>query len=343
MNLNFLRRQRVVGLDVGRGSVKALVLERRGSEDIVVGRGVSRIESTLDNRHTAQAIHTALAAAGATGEPVIAAVGGPDIVIRQVSLPPLPPAKIIPALEIQYRELGLLPPGESVMDAQVLRRSKDGTSHDVLSISVPKALVDERTRVLQAASVTVQTLDVEPLALLNAALYITGLEIGELLVLLNVGRQSSSLCLFSEGGPVVARYLDVGAEAFSEQLSAAFGTSSPATESFLRGIPATELPRAQRACRDLVERIAEDMRLSLTFYRTEYDRDSLPRYAIGGWSDLAPLGRWVSERIGLSAPLELMDPFKAVELRLKATIPAPDAAASGPQYLQAFGLALRGL
>ena len=178
MNLNFLRRQRVVGLDVGRGSVKALVLERRGSGDLVVGRGVGRVDLTLDNRQTAQAIHTALAAAGATGEPVIAAVGGPDIVIRQVSLPPLPPAKIIPALEIQHRELGLLPPAESVMDAQVLRRSKDGTSHDVLSISVPRALVEERTRVLQSAAVTVQTLDVEPLALLNAALYITGLEPG---------------------------------------------------------------------------------------------------------------------------------------------------------------------
>jgi type IV pilus assembly protein PilM len=343
MNLNFLRRQRVVGLDVGRGSVKVLVLERRGSEDVVVGRGVGRVDLTLDNRQTAQAIHTALAEAGATGEPVIAAVGGPDIVIRQVSLPPLPPAKIIPALEIQHRELGLLPPAESVMDAQILRRSKDGTSNDVLSISAPRALVEERTRVLQSAAVTVQTLDVEPLALLNAALYITGLEPGELLVLLNVGRQSSTLCLFSEQGPVVARYLDVGAEAFSEQLRVAFGTSPPSTESFLRAIPASELPRAQRACRDLVERIAEDMRLSLTFYRTEYDRESLPRYAIGGWSDLAPLGRWLSERIGLTAPLEPMDPFKAVELKLKPTIPAPEGAAAGPQYLQAFGLALRGL
>jgi type IV pilus assembly protein PilM len=343
MNLNFLRRQRVVGLDVGRGSVKAIVLERHGSEDVVVGRGVSRVESALDHRHRVQAIHTALATAGAQGEAVIAAVGGPDIVIRQVSLPPLPPARIIPALEIQHRELGLLPPGEAVMDAQVLRRSKDGTGHDVLSISVPRALVEERTRLLQAAAVKVQTLDVEPLALLNAALYVTGLEPGERLVLLNVGRQSSTLCLFSEQGPVVARYLDVGAESFSEQIRVTFGTSPPSTESFLRTLPPADLTRVQRACRDLVERIAEDIRLSLTFYRTEYDRESLPRYAIGGWSDLTALGRWLSERIGLTAPLEVMDPFKAVEVKLKGALPVPDAADTGPQYLQAFGLALRGL
>jgi type IV pilus assembly protein PilM len=343
MNLNFLRRQRVVGLDVGHGSVKALVLERRGTQDIVVGRGVSRIESTLDNRQTSQAIHTALAAAGAGGEPVVAAVGGPDIVIRQVSLPPLPPARIIPALEIQYRELGLLPPAESVLDAQVLRRSKDGVGQDILSISVPRALVEERSRVLQAAAVRVQTLDVEPLALLNAAIYITGLEAGELLVLLNVGRSSSTLCLFSEQGPVVARYLEVGAEAFSEQLRATFGASASSPESFVRAIPAADLPRAQFACRELVERIAGDVRLSLNFYRTEYDRDSLPRYAIGGWADLAALPRWLAERIGINAPLEQMDPFKAVDVRLKAGVPTPSGDAAGPQFLQAFGLALRGL
>ena len=96
MNLNFLRRQRVVGLDVGRGSVKALVLERRGSQEIVVGRGLTRLEGNPDSRQVAQAIHAALAAAGAGGQPVIAAVGGPDVVIRQVSLPPLPPARSSP-------------------------------------------------------------------------------------------------------------------------------------------------------------------------------------------------------------------------------------------------------
>jgi Tfp pilus assembly PilM family ATPase len=93
-------------------------------------------------------------------------------------------------------------------------------------------------------------------------------------------------------------------------------------------------------CRDIVERIAEDVRLSLTFYRTEYDRDSRPRYAIGGALDLPHVGQWIADRLGLTAPLELMDPFEGVEVDDRA---ADGAGASGPQYLQAFGLALRGL
>ncbi len=342
MNLRSLfPKLRAVGLDVGSGSIKALAAERRGKEIVVVGRGMTSVESSADSRQVSQAIHAALAAAGADGGPVVAAIGGPDIVIRQVSLPPLSPAKILPALEIQHRELGLLPPGEAVMDAQVLRRSRDGTSSEILSISAPKTLIDERMKVLQQAAVNVQILDVEALALLNGALHLTGLEPGELLVLLTVGRGSSVLCLFSEQGPVVARYLEVGAESFTEQLRVTFEVSPYSIQPFVQSLPGAEVPRAEAACREIVERMAEDIRLSLTFYRTEFDRESLPRYAIGGWVGLPHLGRWVADRLGLGAPLEVMDPFTGVEL--KAPSAGPDLGGAGPQFLQAFGLALRGL
>lgn len=341
MNLRFLRRERAVGLDVDSGAVKAIVLEQRRSDVVLVGRGVAPVEAGDDSRQLSQAIHAALADAGADGEPVIAAIGGPDVVIRQVSLPPVPTAKILPALEIQHRELGLLAPGDAVMDAQILRKSKDGVSNEILSASVPRARLDERMRLLQQAAVNVRMLDVEPLALLNAAIHITGLDPGELLVLLTLGRHTSVLCLFSEQGPVVARYLDVGAETFFERLRLVFEPAVHSTKDFARALPAAEVPRAEAACREIVDRMVEDVRLSLTFYRTEYDRDSLPRYAIGGWIDLPHIIRWVTDRLGLGAPLEVMDPFKAVEVKAPQT--SADLTASGPQFLQAFGLALRGL
>ena len=134
------------------------------------------------------------------------------------------------------------------MDAQILRRSKDGTSREILSISAPKGLIDERLKLLQQASVNVRILDVEPLALLNGALHLTGLDPGELLVLLTVGRQTSVLCLFSEQGPVVARYLDVGAESFTEQLRVTFEVSPYSTQPFVQNLAAAEVPRAEAAC-----------------------------------------------------------------------------------------------
>jgi type IV pilus assembly protein PilM len=341
MNFRLLRRERAVGLDVGSGSIRALVLERRRGAVVAVGCGAASVEAAADAREYSQAIHSALAHAGADGEPVVAAVGGPEVVIRQVSLPPVPPAKILPALEIQHRDLGLLPPGDAVTDAQVLRKSGDGSANEILSVSVPKSRIEERLRLLRQAAVDVQVLDVEPLALLNAAIRLTELENGELLVLLTVGHQTSVLCLWSEQGPVVARYLNIGAAAFAEPLRLGLGRPDASTRELARMVSPQDIAKAEEACRELVERIADDVRLSLTFYRTEYDRESLPRYGIAGSLDVPYLGRWVADRLGLGGPPELLDPFKAVDVLAAPT--GDELLESGPEFLQAFGLALRGV
>jgi hypothetical protein len=39
----------------------------------------------------------------------------------------------------------------------------------------------------------------------------------------------------------------------------------------------------------------------------------------------------------------VMDPFRAVEVKITPAAPARETGDTGPQYLQAFGLALRGL
>jgi len=341
MPLSVFRRRRAIGLDVGSGSVKALGLERRRPGVVITGRAIRPVEPEADPRRIAQAIHEALATTGADGEPVVAAVGGPDVVIRQVALPPVPAAKILPALEIQHRELGLLPPGDAVIDAQVLRRSRDGVSNDVLSVSVPRARIDERLRLLELAAVDVRILDVEPLALLNGAIELTGLGAGDLLVLLTIGRVRSVLCLYSEQGPVVARYLETGAETLLEHIRSSFDLDAGATRDLARTMSAVQASRVEMVCRDILERMAEDVRLSLTFYRTEYDRESVPRYAIGGSLGVPHLNRWLADRLELDAPLEVLDPFKGLEVGTGRD--GESLAAAGPQFLQAFGLALRGL
>lgn len=341
MALSLFRTRRAIGLDIGSGSVKALRLEQRRSDVVITGRALRPLEPDAEPRAVAQAVHEAVAIAGGNKAPVVAAVGGPDVVIRQLALPPVPPAKIVPALEIQHRELGLLPPGDAIIDAQILRRSRDGVSNDVLSVSVPRTRIDERLRLFELAGVDVRILDVEPLALLNGAIELTALDPSELLVLLTLGRHRSVLCLFSEQGPVVARYLEAGAETFVDQLCHAFSMTEAAAREMSRTLSPAQAPRAEAVCRDILERISEDIRLSLTFYQTEYDRESAPRFAMAGAVGVPHVSRWIAERLGLDTPLEVIDPFRASTVEARSG--GVDLAASGPQFLQAFGLALRGL
>jgi type IV pilus assembly protein PilM len=333
--------RRAVGLDLGPNNIKALTLERRGKRLTIAGAALTPIDDDVDSVQVAQAVQATLVKAGADGEPIISAVGGPEVVIRQVSLPALPPSRILAALTMQHKDFGLLSPDESVLDAQILRRAKNGGATEVLAVSAPRTLVEEHTRTLVQASVTPVMLDVEALALLNGAVHLTGLEPGELLVALSLGIRRTLLCLLSDRGPVVVRYLEVGAADFLEHLRVGFAIAPAAVEDFARGLAEAAVPHAEEVCRDVIERIAEDIRLSLAFYRSEYDRESLPRYALGGWLELRQISRWLADRLGLATPFELMDPLQS--LVMKQPPVGIEADTGGPQFLHAFGLALRGV
>jgi len=269
---------------------------------------------------------------------VVAAVGGPDIVVRQLTLPPLPPGRVLQALELQHREFGLLPPSEGLLDVQILRRSKGECL--VLAVSAPKPVVEGRLRLLEQAAVKLRTLDVEALAVLNAARHLGRLDPRELLVALDLGEERAVLCLLSERGPVVVRYLDVGASAIVERLrSAGVSVPDPRTPMKMPREDSDAGPVAE-ACREVVRRIADEIRTSLAFYRSEYDRESLPRYLLSGWLRVRRFNRWLTDELRLESPFEVLDPFRAV--RVTGAQGASDES-TGPEFVQAFGLASRAL
>lgn len=318
--MKIFHKQRAIGLDISAGVVRVLVLEGTAEKARITATGTAPIPGGGDGAASAHAIHAALAAARVDGEPVVAAIGGPEVVVRQLTLPPVPADRVLQALEFQHKDFGLLPPSEGLLDAQILRRSE--SECQVLAVSAPRLAIEARLRLLEQAAVKVRNLDVEALALLNAVLHLSEFDPRELVVALDLAKDRTILCLLSERGPVVVRYLDVGASAIVE-----------APEDSDTG------PAAQPS-RDAIRRIADEIRLSLAFYRSEYDRESLPRYLLSGCLRVRRLNRWLTDELRLDSPFEVLDPFQTV----RVTAPRGQAEESaGPEFVQAFGLALRAL
>ena len=90
-------RQRAIGLDISASVVRVLVLEGSFKKARITATGTAPIAASGDGAASARAIHAALAAARVDGEPVVAAVGGPDVVVRQLTLPPLPRDRVLQA------------------------------------------------------------------------------------------------------------------------------------------------------------------------------------------------------------------------------------------------------
>src|SRR5438093_1270850 len=323
-------RRRAIGLDIGPAVVRALVLEGRPGKVSITATAAVPVAAGNGNGATVEAIHACLARVRADGQPVVVAVGGPDVVVRQLTLPPLPPGRVLQALELQHRDFGLLPPSEGLLDAQILRRSKGECR--VLAVSAPKPVVEGRLRLLERAAVKLRTLDVEALAVLNATLHLARLDPRELLVTLDLREERAILCLLSERGPVVVRYLEVGGHADVAAPAARAPLTAPRED--------VDPGQAVEAYRGTVRRIADEIRTSLAFYRSEYDRESLPRYLLSGWLRMRELNRWLTDELRLESPFEVIDPFRAIPVT--AARGETDESA-GPEFVQAFGLALRAL
>jgi Tfp pilus assembly PilM family ATPase len=199
---------RGVGLHIGAEQVKAVVLQRRREQFILVGVGLSTIPQPADDEAVAQAVKQALQEAGAGKyATVCSAVGGPSVVVKGMQLPRTPLPRVLEAVRWSFREHGLIPVGGAILDAQILSTSAEGQMH-ILAVCAPQDLVERRRRILTMAGVTPQRIDVEPLALLNAILAMQGVAMDDTLLLLSMAPEAALICMYhATAGPPLIRYL----------------------------------------------------------------------------------------------------------------------------------------
>lgn len=201
--------ERAVGLDISEGTVRVVVLKKRGKQFVLAGVGVGEVASWADEAEATQAILTALQGAGAKrGDPVVCSIGGPEVVVKNVKLPtniPLP--QVLDAVRWHFRENSLLPAADVLFDAQIVKDKVNGEMN-VLAVCAPKALIDQRFALMGRAHLTLRHMDVEPLATVNAVLDLQRVALEETLALLSIKEREPFLALFNrQTGNVLIRYL----------------------------------------------------------------------------------------------------------------------------------------
>ena len=299
--------KRGVGLDIGEEGVRAVLLKKRGPQFIVAGVGVSEISSWDDEQEATRAVLGALKGAGVKRrDPLVCAIGGPDVVIKHVQLPTIPLPRVLEAVRWHFKETGLLPEADTVFDAQVLEPTPNGEMN-ILAVCAPRALINKNLKLLETAGIAPRYMDVGPLATLNAFLSLQRVARDETLVLLSLNERLPFLCLFnSQSGVPLIRY-------FSERLK------SPTY-------------------------IVEEIRTSVTYFQAELAAAGASlRCAYCGreerFSELKEQMEGLLALWNLQQPPALFDPLSILEWE-KSILP-PGKSIEGAELAQAVGLALR--
>jgi type IV pilus assembly protein PilM len=336
-----------VGLDIGSYSVKFL------AQQLAVGGmkmwyAEQPLPATTDDRaHTpevvARTVSEALGQVGLTPRGlrgVTVGVAGPDVILKQISLPLLEDSEVGPALRFEARKHLPFDLQGMVLDYQVVARYPVEKRIEVLLASVSQQRLDRLCAPFKLLGIDVDIVDAVPLALTNGLAAVSEKD-REPVALLDIGSAVSHLTLWQKGEPYFARRIDFGGRSLTRAIATGTGTSLEEAEEWKLAAgsdtPAFRLDWESREMHAVLEalrrELADELRRSFAFYRTIGRLPDPLRLRISGGSARLPgLAVRLSELLDI--PVVLFDPVEDQDAARSGT-------SAGPQYATAFGLAQR--
>lgn len=265
-------------------------------------------------------------------------VSGADVIVKQIALPLMDEAEIAGAVRFEARKHLPFDVASMVLDHQVLARNSSDKRLDVLLAAVSQPRLDRMLAPLRELGIEADIVDAAPLALNNAlttALAREAETAGEARILLDLGHRGSWLTVRQGSQPFFCRRLDWGGTRLTQALTEALGGSTDRAEAWKLDAGASvrqESPEAH-AVRTALDGLAEELRRSLAYYRTLGELPArLSLHVAGGSARLAGLVEFLGARLGV--PASVFSPLDALDRGVRIQ-------AGGPQYAQAYGLALR--
>ena len=236
------RRKRTVGLDIGSGYVKLVVMDHgKGRPRIVRAAATPLVADAIvegevmDPTLVASTIRSLFETAGIKEKRVVTAVGGRDVIIKRIQMDRM---KESDAREVIRWEAEQHVPFdmESVeLDFQILDPLDEGLQMTVLLVAAKRELVENKVALLLDAGLEPEVIDVDAFALHNAF----ELNYPEAMVgvvgFVNIGHETTNVNLLEDGVPVLTRDLAFGTRRLRESLQRERGLTAESAEDVLEG------------------------------------------------------------------------------------------------------------
>lgn len=332
------------GLDIGTYSVKLVTLLPGGSRfrhaEALIPRPAANDEPPTPAM-LAGLIEDCMSRTGQSPRGfrgITVGVSGPDVIVKQITLPLMDESEIPGALRFEARKHLPFDIDSMVLDHQVLARHASERKLEVLLATVSQARLDRALAPLRELGVEAGIVDAAPLALANALAQAAERDLvddSDVRLLLDVGHRQAWLSLSHEGHPLFTRRLDWGGAQLTEAVAAATGSPVEKAEAWKvdAGASLAQSGPEAAAARAAVESLGEELRRSFAFYRTIAELpDAFTLWLSGGSARLAGLAERLTDITGVT-----VSPFSPLDVPERAA----RSAAGGPQYAQAYGLALR--
>ncbi len=200
-----------IGLDIGSYSIKCV--EIASSQDKFK---LQRVSILPIDRSSGNSVAKALKLIFDQHSPAarrvrISVSGGASLLIRRIQLPTMTHAELKGAIHFEAESHIPFPIDDCLLDFQILNQSEDKKNMNILLVAAKKDFIQEWLKILSAANLTPDVIDVDIFCLINAYEMLGPVPTENTFGLLNIGHVSSSFAIIQDNQPFFVREIPFGA------------------------------------------------------------------------------------------------------------------------------------
>jgi len=328
----FKKKVLQAGLDIGNSSIRLIQLSGDLNDLTLTGFSVMNLEKGNESKIAA----LEELAKKLPSKEVNISISGPSVVVRYIELPRMTESEIKSSMKFEAGKYVPFDIKDIVVDCKIVERTSQGKIK-VLLVAAKKDIITERLKLVESAGLSVNVIDCDSFALMNAYLLnFPDIEEGSSTVLLDLGERLISVNILKGKEPALTRELQMGSfdlsKAISEKLNLDMKSARKLTEQ-----PEGRFQEILEIVKPEIARMVEEVKLSLSYYENQFGIAANKICLSGGLSSFKGLVDIFNESLGIDC--RLWDPFSRI--KIEKEIPRDNLDKEKNKLPVALGLALR--
>ncbi len=330
-----IRAKRLLGLDLGLSSVKAVELTRDGDVLSVTAAAQAPVSSPTELTGT---IRETLRRGGFHTKLTCLNVSGRLVSVKYITLPAMSDQDLKKALPFEADKHIPFEVGDACLDGQRIGEPEEGAKEITAVLAAAKRnLVLERAQLVSFCGLAPAIVDVDVFAAGNAfevsAMAGGPVDAARSVAVVDLGASKTSVNILKGTATCFTREIYVGGNDVTEAIAKRLSLS-PSDAEAAKCAPGDREAACRQATAMTLEDLANEVRMSLEFYENQFESSVSEVLLCGGAARLP----WLAETFQtiLGKPTSVWNPFKNLPAG-----PGVDAASLGGGYAVALGLASR--
>ena len=316
----FGRKKLTVGLDIGSGLVKLVVIDHSTGEPELVKVAITPVLAdaivegeVMDPGIVADAIRGLFVSGGVKQKQVVVAVGGRDVIVKKIQMDRMKETDAREVIRWEAEQHVPFDMENVELDFQILDPGGEGLQMSVLLVAAKRELVENKVSLLTDAGLVPELIDVDAFALHNAFELNHPDAMQGMVGVLNIGHEVTNINILEDGVPVLTRDLAIGTRRFREDLQRERGLTAEDAEKLLQAFERS--PVLDPYVESRGEEMAVGIERAAAFLQTSSrgGASMTKIYTSGGGSRIPGLSEVLAQRLGVA--FERANPIQNIKVR----------------------------